>query len=342
MLSVSDLLIRRGSEMISARLWPRENPDLIHGWLGLAIVILTGFGFGFAIFWVDYTCTHVIATLAAVEMPSAHAYIRLDGEGDSPNDDVENTKPITRGLRSAIRHLRARGGGGILSTFRGFRMYLAFTMFTMGVGFVFPAAFIAMRIEAVIGSILGQFVASMLSATWQMAWVHLVIADKSPRTSYRRKLGLQHWPRIAPAAALYNFSMCMTFSLPTYAVRLADWTAMGTVGYNRGLVQILQILLFGVLPALFLLLVTLPARAVFVRVAASMLPEEDDPIVPFDRVFGGKVRANGELGLMDAWKTFDWASRKRYVMIILKALAIEVALGVVGILLVMGELAVVS
>ncbi|KAL4983863.1 hypothetical protein BDW68DRAFT_168074 [Aspergillus falconensis] len=324
--------------MISARLGSRENPELIHGWLGLAIVILTGSGFGFAIFWVDYTCTHVIATLAAVETSSTHAYIRLDSEGDSPNDNAEDTKPITSGLRSAITHLRARGGGGLLSTFRGFRMYLAFTMFTMGVGFVFPAALIAIRIEAVISSALGQFVASMLSATWQMAWVHLVIADKSPRTSYRRKLGLQHWPRIAPAAALYSALMCMTFSLPTYAVRLADWTAMETVGYNKGLVQIL---LLGVLPALFLLLVSLPARAVFIRVAASMLPEEDDPIVPFDRVFGGKVRASGELGLMDAWKTFDWDARKRYVIVILKTLAIEVTLGVVGIMLVMGELAVV-
>jgi hypothetical protein len=78
-----------------------------------------------------------------------------------------------------------------------------------------------------------------------------------------------------------------------------------------------------------------------------MLPEEDDPIVPFDRLFSGKVKpeaigGSDKLSLVDAWTTFEWAARIRFVKIILKTLAIEAALCVVGTLLVIGELALIS
>ncbi|RHZ44070.1 uncharacterized protein CDV56_100649 [Aspergillus thermomutatus] len=356
MSSVSSVLIRRGTELISARLRYREQSQM-HDWLGLSIVIFTALAFGLAIFWVDYTCTHVIATLAAVEDSNPKTYVRLDSE--DPNDSFDPTdtevaaastpKPITSGLRSTIKHLRARGG--IWSCFRGFRMYLAFTGFDMGVGFL-VRAIVPIPIDShslagsFFGSFFGEFVASMLLATWQMAWVHLVIADKSPRSSYRRMLGLRHWPRIAPAAALYNFLTCATFSLPTAAAGPAGWAVMAVVT-NRGYKGLLGFLAISILPAVFFLLVSVPARGIFTRVAASMLPEEDDPIVPFDRLFGGKVKpevvgGSGKLGLRDAWTTFDWAARARYVKVILKALAIEVALGVVGILLIIGELTLVT
>ncbi|RHZ68733.1 hypothetical protein CDV55_106991 [Aspergillus turcosus] len=345
MSSVSSVLIRRGTELISARLRHREHPQM-HDWLGLSIVIFTAVAFGFAILWVDYTCTHVIATLAAVEDSNPTTYVRLDSEDSNDNDSeaaaASTTKPITSGLRSTIKHLRARGG--IWSCFRGFRMYLAFTGLDMGVGFLLPAIVPIPRVShSLIGSFLGQFVAGMLVATWQTAWVHLVIADKSPRSNYRRMLGLRHWPRIAPAAALYNFLMCATFSLPTAAARLAGWTVTSVVGSsNSGYKGLLGFLVIGILPAVFLLLLSMPARGIFTRVAASMLPEEDDPIVPFDRLFGGKVKPGMVLGLRDAWTTFEWPARIRYVKVILKALAIEVALALVAILLVMGELALVT
>ncbi|KAE8391665.1 hypothetical protein BDV23DRAFT_193049 [Aspergillus alliaceus] len=346
MPSVSSVLIRRGTELISARLRYRDQPQ-IHGWLGLSAVIVTALAFGLAIFWIDYTCAHVIATLAAVEDSNPNTYVRIDSADSNgsfdPNDGefaaASTTKPITSGLRSTIKHLRARGG--IWSCFRGFRMYLAFAGFDMGVGFLVPAI-IPIPIDSLVGSFFGEFVASMLLATWQMAWVHLVIAEKSPRSYYRRMLGLRNWPRIAPAAALYNFLMCVTFSLPTAAARLAGWTVMSAVA-NPGYKGLLGFLVISILPAIFFLLVSVPARGIFIRVAASMLPEEDDPIVPFDRLFGGKATpeimgGSGKLGLIDAWTTFEWAARTRYVKVILKALAIEVALGVVGILLVMSQL----
>ncbi|KAL7660017.1 hypothetical protein ACMYSQ_002906 [Aspergillus niger] len=72
-----------------------------------------------------------------------------------------------------------------------------------------------------------------------------------------------------------------------------------------------------------------------------MLPEGLDPIVPFDRRFGGKVISEGggeTLGITEAWTTFEWSARVRYFKVFLKVLALEVALGVLGGLLVIGEL----
>ncbi|KAF7122276.1 hypothetical protein CNMCM5793_000233 [Aspergillus hiratsukae] len=326
MSSVSSVLICRGTELISARLRHREHPQM-HDWLGPLIVIPTAVAFGLAIFWVDYTCAHVIATLAAVEDSNPNSYVRLDSEDSNHNDpevaDASTTKslPITSGLRSAIKHLRARGGIGRAS---------------VDFASIVPIPRVS---RTLIGSFFVRFVASMLVATWQMAWVHLVIADRSPRSNYRRMLGLRHWPRTAPAAALYSFLTCATFSLPRAVSWLCGWTVGGVVESSISGKGLLGFLVIGILPAVFSLLLSVPARGIFTRVAASMLPEEDEPIVPFDRLFGGKVKPGVVLGVADAWTTFDWPACTRYVKVILKALAMEVALGLVGILLIMGELA---
>lgn len=221
-------------------------------------------------------------------------------------------------------------------------MYLAFTSFNMGLGFLIQAFLpIPTRSVSFVSSFLGGFCSSMLWATWQMAWVHLVIADKSPRSTYRRMLGLHHWPKIAPAAALCN----LLDSAVSFTAELVGWAAMGILS-NRGS-KSLPRLIVTIILSIFLLLTSLPARAVFARVAASMLPEEDDPIVPFDRTFGGNVRSesvggSGKLGLADAWITFEWPARIRYLKIILKALVIEVVLGLCGALILVSLLTLMS
>jgi hypothetical protein len=75
-----------------------------------------------------------------------------------------------------------------------------------------------------------------------------------------------------------------------------------------------------------------------------MLPEGNRPIVPLDPALSGKghfkiVGGNGRISTRDVYSSFDSASRSRYRKIILKALAVQFALAVVGIFLVKGELA---
>ncbi len=66
------------------------------------------------------------------------------------------------------------------------------------------------------------------------------------------------------------------------------------------------------------------------RVMASMLPEEDEPIVPFDRSFAGKVTSEqiasgGAVNMLDAWKTFDKQARLRLVKLYVKVFMVQVA-----------------
>jgi hypothetical protein len=89
------------------------------------------------------------------------------------------------------------------------------------------------------------------------------------------------------------------------------------------------------------ILIEQPATMVFTRIAASMLPEEDETIVPFDRTFGGKVTpeilVGGRVGILDAWNSFDWSSRIRYLKVIGKSLLINTAVGTVFGLILLGE-----
>lgn len=55
-------------------------------------------------------------------------------------------------------------------------------------------------------------------------------------------------------------------------------------------------------------LAALPARADFIRMAASMLPDDDEPVVRLDP----RLRNNAPLRILDAWKSFDRSSRTRF------------------------------
>ncbi|GJP94498.1 hypothetical protein CBS115989_2998 [Aspergillus niger] len=348
MSSISAALVRRGTEVISARLQTSQQP-LIKEWIGIFLVFFTVFAFGLAINWVAYTCAEVIATLAAIEDPNSNStpYIHLDNETTNPDDPelstITTSKPITSDFRTAINHLRTLGGGGFFSTFRGFRMYLAFIWLDAGLALLIPM-FIPVPIHMGLVSFMTDFIGRMFLATWQTAWVHVVIADKSPMVSYRRMLGYQHWRRIAPVAVLHNVVMSVTYSVNLAASRFVGrviWVILGgehgkgsSGGNAEGGIGV-------VLLIMFFLLLTVPVKAIFTRVAASMLPEGLDPILPFDRRFGGKVIPEGgseTLSIMEAWTTFEWSARVRYFKVFLKALALEVALGVLGGLLVIGEL----
>jgi hypothetical protein len=68
---------------------------------------------------------------------------------------------------------------------------------------------------------------------------------------------------------------------------------------------------------------TLPAHVLLVRAQASLLPEADEPIVPFDRSFGGRVTplaagGPGYATLRDAWFSFPRAAWRRLLILYCK------------------------
>ena len=97
---------------------------------------------------------------------------------------------------------------------------------------------------------------------------------------------------------------------------------------------------------LIAVLVVIPAHVTLKRVQASMLPEEDEAIVPFDRTFGGKVvpeilGGSGAVSMFDAWKTFDRSARVRLLKLYAKIFLVQLFTTILFIMVVFGELRVI-
>lgn len=271
----------------------------------------------------------MILTLAAIEDVDQTASICLDDESpkDSETGDSLRKTPITSGFASAFRHLRARGG--IRSCFRGLGLSLAVTVAEMFLASL-ASVISPLKSTSLLHLSLVQFVSCMPLATWQMACVHRMIADKSPRTKHRRMVGYRYWPRIAPAAALFNSIVCVTTALSFFLAESASWVTISLDNPNI----VVDVLFVTVINAFIANLLSLPAQIICIRVAASMLPEEDEAIVPFDPLFGGKVDPNvvdrSSLGIADAWKTFKWPARVRYLKLSFQVNGSYIALGALG------------
>ncbi|KAH8435169.1 uncharacterized protein LDX57_012798 [Aspergillus melleus] len=332
---IAHSFVRRGMELIQEQ---AGNPDgrsiEFQGWQA-GLLCFTVIAFIFSIIAVDYTYGMLVPTLAAIEDSNPDIFVRIDTDQDptkpiDPADAdaeivVTSPRPITSKLRTTIKHLRARAG--FWSRFRGFAMFVVLLNAQGILGSMIPVS-----MSNYFGQFIVRMIVGILLANLHLAWIHIVISEPSPKRFYQRIPGYKSWVNIAPVYAFEQAVVAGAFFLPLMvgssipSLRIWPTTEadlnLGTAARVAGAVTI---------PFLFALLVSMPARAVFIRVAASMLPEEDEAIVPFDRSFGGKVvpailGGSGRLSISGAWKTFDGAARARYFKAIFKALAIQMAI----------------
>ncbi|CAL5874261.1 uncharacterized protein PFLUO_LOCUS8549 [Penicillium psychrofluorescens] len=346
MSTITGTVFRRGAELAAVHLkrepsddQPRPSPWMF-GLFGLTVVAIS-----LTVWAVQYTLGNVVATLAAVEDTNPDIYVRIDNNEDDPNKPINPNEPemagstplqpITNKLRTTVRHLRARAG--FWSPFRGLSLFLVYSLARGFISGLLPTR----------GSFLGQFLVqsclSMLLATWQMAWVHIVISERSPKPFYQRIPSYRTWPKIAPAVALQDILTAAGFFLPLAALEAVGLIDFETPQNEVTMKFVCSTMAVYFIPALFAFLISIPARGIFIRVAASMLPEEDESIVPFDRSFGGKVNpaitgGSGCLSVTDAWATFDWPARVRFAKVIGKTILIEMALAVAAVAILVGEL----
>ncbi|KAJ5308599.1 hypothetical protein PENANT_c044G05780 [Penicillium antarcticum] len=347
MSAISSHIMRRGTDLAAAHLrGPADKPNTGEPEVGVMIVIaVTAVVFGLMFWAIEYTYGMVIATLAAVEDTNPDIYVRIASEPNpiKPTDEDEPEigtatplKPITSKLRTTVKHLRSRAG--FWSRFRGAGMFVAYAAARS-----FIAGLIPIPVTSYIGSFFVQSFLSVLFATWQMAWVHIVISEPSPKSFYQRIPSYKTWIKIAPAAAVQDILTAAAFFIPLAIAEFAGWLDVSNNNEVPSLVALFRFMGVLVAPAILAFLISIPARVIFVRVAASMLPEEDETIVPFDRSFGGKVNpaitgGSGKIGIVDAWTTFDWAARVRFAKVVGKTFAMEVALGIFASLVLGGQL----
>ncbi|KAL4926416.1 uncharacterized protein BDV17DRAFT_283353 [Aspergillus undulatus] len=333
-------LVRRGVEAFSTA---AENGDVPKFQLQVGspvlftLLLITCIGFTYAALSVEYTYGLLVPTLAAVEDSKPDLYVRVDDDPNKlPGDPVDlaveaeapASKPITSKLRTTIRHLRARGGR--LARFRGLSMFL-----TCMVAESFVSAVVPIPPNSVIGRFVLQMVVSILLANFQVAWVHIVISEPSAKRFYRRIPSFRSLKKIVPAAAFEHlltngaYFVTLLFIQLVHGVKELDDIRNGNGGSPETYRNALNII---TIAGLVSWLASFPARVIFIRVAASMLPDEDEAIVPFDRSFGGKVEpsvvGSGVLSIADAWKTFDRDGWKRYLKSLAKSAAIQLGIAV--------------
>ncbi|KAI9892738.1 MAG: hypothetical protein M1814_001158 [Vezdaea aestivalis] len=307
---------------------------------------------------IRYTYGEVVATLAIVETPTATVAVEVEGSDDPdapllgadekqtgaphlPELYVVKNKPITAKFRTTICHLRARGGR--LARFRGLSAWLSlqFLSFyaTKFFRFLIPRVLYPLGLSRVISPLslpLATILAAVVLGCVHMTWTHVVISDPSPKPWSRRIPDRKAWLKVAPATALYALAEQITLGVPvaTFAFLVLPMADRAFQNHSEmTLAEIYKSLAFrslfvvasGLLTALLILV---PAIVTLARVQASMLPEDDETIVPFDRSFGGKVvpeilGGSGKVGLLDAWKTFGWSARLRLLGVYIKTFMME-------------------
>lgn len=269
-----------------------------------------------------YIYGKVVTTIAAVEDPNPDVYVRIENDtpvtpesaGDNAADGPP-PKPVTSSITSAVAHLTARAGHR--SLFRGIRLYV---LTAIAIDFILYPASAAFH---VFGSIVARFAAEILLSNLRVGWVHIVISEPSSKTLWSR---IPSWRKtmikVAPAAAIRSLASQVVTFIP---LLIASSTGTFKVESPSAIPAGLGLL---VLHLVLYVLIKMPAEVTFIRVAASMLPEDDETIVPFDRSFGGKVTpeiigGQGKIGIVDAWRSFGWGSRMRFLSVVTKVFMIQ-------------------
>ncbi|WYZ45302.1 hypothetical protein EsH8_VIII_000618 [Colletotrichum jinshuiense] len=291
------------------------------------------------LFWTAYTLRQVYPIFAIVEDENPPAYDPVNfvddeaaAAGPEPRSDgpvptkVTEGRPttVTSSLRSINRLLRSNGGWR--ANFRGFFCLLA-QVFATSILYGIFSAFLHPAIASV-----GTLLAALSLVQLSTAWVHIVI---TPRSS------LHFWSRLPPFKRTFDATV-RPVVVYWVAQQFATWVPVA-VGYLLGLdlpnlefgskpqaADAWKSVVITIISIAFQVIVVIPARVVLVRVQASLIPEEADTIIPFDRSFEGKVEprvvgGKGYATMEDAWRGFSRAAWRRLVILYVKVFAVSIA-----------------
>ena len=284
----------------------------------------------------------VVATLCMVETP--HAAITISpseepaskGEKETlletgPTITLVRQKPITSSIRGTVKHLVAHAGKW--ARFRGFKIHALYSLaFSLAIQF-FSGFFTSLFFGGLPGqAIIVSGLAGAAVANLHAAWTHKVVSMPSEATFWQRVPSKSSWKALAPAAAISAAMPYISLYLTAGVAILLGLHKVNPENLDQYTsrqlaclaVRGLATVVFAIFTSLFL---CIPATVTQVRIEASLLPEEQDSIVPFDRTFGGKVvgqllGGTGRIGFLDAWRSFNWEARRRLIKLYVKIGAI--------------------
>lgn len=285
--------------------------------------------------------------LAMVETPAAAITVSHHDDEPASKDEKEglletgteitlvHQKPITSSMRATIRHLTSEAGK--LARWRGFRYQMIYALALSWVSGLLEA-FLPRFLP--ISTVVIAAIAGAATANLHAAWTHKVISMPSDISFWNRIPSRKQWKTLALPAAVAAIMPYISIFL---SMGFVSWFGLAEEGqrnefgdYNGAqwtsfFLRWVAVIAISVCCTLFL---CMPAVVTQVRVEASLLPEDQDTIVPFDRTFGGKVVAKvlggtGCVSFMDAWRSFNWEARRRLIKTYIKGVMCVVALAFV-------------
>lgn len=308
---------------------------------------------------ISYTYGDVVATLTMIETPTASAF-KTEGtdsdEVDAPllseDQKSEKTKlveadlylvkqkPITSKIRTTIKHLRAQAGP--LARFRGLHVSIIYHLLRGGIVGFFATHVVR---HPVARPFIAVF-ASIALCRLEMAWTHIVISNPSQKSWFRRIPSRNAVRNILVPTAVFAIAEQATICVPGALFALSAQAFNEEIHENAARAQniaLLQMFFIGLIGIGIFVFITIPAEVALKRVQASMLPEEDESIVPFDRTFAGKVKpeilgGSGAVSMFDAWKSFDRSARIRLMKLYLKVFLVSIFTTIMFIMVLVGEL----
>lgn len=249
-------------------------------------------------------------------------------------------KPVTSKMRTTIKHLRAQAGP--FARFRGLHVSIIYHLLHGSI-----IGFISSHIisHPLAHPFIAVF-ASIALCRIQMTWTHIVISNPSNKSWFRRIPSRTAVRNILIPTAVFAIAEQATIYVPGGLYFLATQAFNEEINENVGRAQniaVLQMFLIGLIGIGIFVLVVIPADVTLKRVQASMLPEEDESIVPFDRTFAGKVKpeilgGSGAVSMLDAWKSFDRSARIRLMKLYLKVFLVSVFTTIMFVMVLVGEL----
>lgn len=280
----------------------------------------------------------------------------LDDETDAPAERRNNAegdlrvgkdKPITSSIRQTLRHLRHVGGN--LSYWRGLNISVCYNVLHTSAIMILSGIFsILPLVGTKFAAFLGSLVAGVALCTVHMTWTHIVISEPSPLRWYRRiPKGPTYFRALVVPTVVLAVAQSLTFALPMMVHSsfgpIPDFNEQpATPAQARHeLWRLFTSILVLIFVALALLL---PASVTLTRVEASLLPDDTEAIVTFDRTLGGAAinlvgfgKANFRVLYDAAWRSFDRSSRMRLVKFYLKYIAILVVIDLLFFGVIAGE-----
>ncbi|KAI0378384.1 hypothetical protein F5Y04DRAFT_149146 [Hypomontagnella monticulosa] len=260
----------------------------------------------------SYTLNHIFLSLAAIEDDAPASYTPVvDKDIEERKEVADEThvprpEPITSSLRSMYRHLCSIEGKR--SLLRGLGCAIAYRLAFIAIAGIF--SFIPfMRF-----GILTLLVTPLLVVQLATAWTHIIISAPSKKPFWRRMPPfLLTFRATALPTVAYYIAGALLEKLPSLIE--AQFGETDVRGFLLGLVIYWVLALF----------VMIPSSAVLTRIEASLLPEEEETIIPLDRALTlHKVEGKEYMSMVDAWKSMSCATWIKLYKLYVKTTAVSI------------------